>query len=74
MHAPRATDRDMPTAQHTVQGNPMRPPSDSPRTARHAWRVFLSHPSPLILVVILLIGGAWRWRLGSWSWVDAAIA
>lgn len=70
----RATNQDMPTAQDTVQANPMRPPADSPRTAKDAWRVFLLHPSPLILLATLLGGGVWRWQLGGWSWLDAAIA
>jgi hypothetical protein len=72
-NSPRATDRDMPTAQATVQTNPMRPPADSPRTAAEAWRVFLSHPSPLILLGVIAAGGAWRWHLGDWRWWDAAI-
>src|SRR3989344_299281 len=74
MNTQRATDQAMPTAQDTVQANPMRPPADSPRTAKDAWRVFLSHPSPLILLAVLGVGGAWRWQLGGWAWVDAAVA
>ena len=74
MNTQRATDQAMPTAQDTVQANPMRPPADSPRTAKDAWRVFLSHPSPLILLVTVAALGAWRWRLGAWGWADAVIA
>src|SRR3989344_1502419 len=60
MNTQRATDQAMPTAQDTVQANPMRPPADSPRTAKDAWRVFLSHPSPLILLAVLGAAGPWR--------------
>lgn len=74
MSAQRATDTVMPTAEDTVSHNPMRPPADSPRTAGQAFKVFLSHPSPLIIVLALIVLGTLRWQAGSLGWRDAAIA
>lgn len=74
MSAQRATDTVMPTAEDTVKHNPMRPPADSPRMAGQAFKVFLSHPSPLILVLTLIVLGVLRWQAGSLGWRDAAIA
>lgn len=74
MSASRATDTVMPTAEDTVNRNPMRPPADSPRSPGEAVRVFWSHPSPLILLMVLVGLAAMRWQAGAWHWRDAAIA
>jgi hypothetical protein len=74
MPTSRATETVMPTAEQAVQHNPMRPPADSPRTAAQAWRVFWSHPSPLIILAALVLLAILRWRSGPLGWVDAAIA
>lgn len=74
MSALRVTDTVMPTAEDTVSRNPMRPPAESPRTAAEAFKVFCSHPSPLILLGVLAGLGALRWQGGAWGWHDLAIA
>lgn len=74
MSVQRATDTVMPTADDAANHNPMRPPADSPRSAGQALKVFLLHPSPLILVLTLIVLGALRWQAGRLGWVDAAIA
>lgn len=74
MSVQRATDKVMPTAEETVSHNPMRPPADSPRTAGQAIRVFLAHPSPLIIVAALIGLGLLRMQEGGLGWLDAVIA
>lgn len=70
----RATDSVMPTAEDTVQRNPMRPPEDSPRTVGQAVKVFVMHPSPIILLIGLIFSGEMRWQADVLTWKDAAIA
>jgi hypothetical protein len=74
MKQPHTDDRRMMAASETAQRNPMRPPDDLPRDARHALRRFWSHPSPLWISAFLLICGVSRIALGNFSWVDALLA
>jgi len=42
--------------------------TDSPRTLREAFPVFLRHGSPRILIVALAVALVVRLRIGDWSW------
>src|SRR6185369_16671899 len=44
--------------------------TDSPRTLREAFPVFLRHGSPRILIVALAVALVVRLRIGDWSWWD----
>ena len=74
MSAERLPDGAMIAASETAKRNPMRPPDTLPRTAAEAWRVFLTHPSPLLIALFVAILGAWRLALGNFGWGDALLA
>jgi len=74
MTALRATDTTMPTAEDTVEHNPMRPPADSPRSFIAAVREFWSHLSPLVLLATVLSLAALRWQAGPAGWRDLLLA
>ncbi|HUR41735.1 MAG TPA: sterol desaturase family protein [Verrucomicrobiae bacterium] len=67
-------DTTMIAASETARRNPMRPPDTLPRDARSALRVFLTHPSPLLIASYAAILIAWRLGLGNLGWGDAFVA
>ncbi len=70
----RADGREMIAAADTAKRNPMRPPDTLPRDAGTAWRVFLTHPSPQLIALFIVVFGAWRLYYGNLSWGDAIVA
>jgi len=48
-------------------------PSQSPKTIREAWAIFLQHGSPLLLLCATVPAVIWRIALGDWSVWDAVI-
>jgi len=69
-----SNDREMMAAANTAQRNPMRPPDTLPRDAATAFGVFWKHPSTLLIAGFVVLFAAARLAVGSWSWIDAAIA
>lgn len=61
-------------ASETAKRNPMRPPEHLPRDAKTAVRTFVSHDSPRLILLFVLILGGWRLWLGHFGWGDALIA
>lgn len=57
----------MSNAQTTAHGQAS---SQSPATMGQALKVFLTHPSPLILFVLTLTFSGLRIQAGNWSWYD----
>ncbi|HZP12517.1 MAG TPA: sterol desaturase family protein [Nevskiaceae bacterium] len=72
--AERINGREMIAASETAKRNPMRPPDTLPRDAKTAWKVFLSHPSPLMIAGFVVLFGGWRIYYGHFTWVDALLA
>lgn len=70
----RADDREMIAATEVARTRPANPPDDLPRTGGAALRLFVAHPSPLLIGAFLLVFGGWRLALGGFSWVDALVA
>jgi hypothetical protein len=74
MSTERIDDRQMIAAADTAKRNPMRPPDALPRDAATALRVFVTHPSPLLIALFVAVFAAWRIGLGHFTWKDAAVA
>jgi hypothetical protein len=70
----RADGREMIAAADTAKRNPMRPPETLPRDARAALKVFVSHPSPQLILAFVVVFGAWRLWLGAFGWGDLIVA
>jgi hypothetical protein len=70
----RADDKTMPRASDTALHNPMRPPDTLPRDGRSALLVFLSHPSPQLIALFIVLLSALRLWFGHFGWGDAIVA
>lgn len=64
----------MTAAADVARQRPANPPDDLPRTGGEALRVFIAHPSPLLIAVFIAVFGGWRLALGGFTWIDAALA
>jgi hypothetical protein len=70
----REDTRAMIAAADTAKRNPMRPPDTLPRDRATAVRTFASHASPRLILLFVVIFGAWRLSLGGFGWKDAVVA
>lgn len=69
----RAQDTVMPSAAQAAQQFSLRPPHGSPQTRAEAVQVFLRHPSPRILLLMIVALATLRVVWASWSVIDALV-